>query len=293
MGRLASLGVTRQRLIPALVALLVVGVVAATAWIAFAPGPVEPRVVAAPVPTTAPPVVDDTYVVATATVPVLEVLADPPDGLVSSPLLVVRPAPTRPIPREGFDTAGVAVTDDGFAYDNPTYFGNPMRLLVVAEHDEWLEVALPARPNQMSGWVRRDDVDLETHDARMELDLATRRLVARVDGEVVVDAITTIGTEGNPTPTGVYFVTEVIPQNDSGGPFGPFILATSAYSERLELFEDGMPVVAVHGTNEPDLMGEAATNGCVRLTNDLITQLANELPPGVPLIITDSGPRQL
>jgi lipoprotein-anchoring transpeptidase ErfK/SrfK len=64
-------------------------------------------------------------------------------------------------------------------------------------------------------------------------------------------------------------------------------MATSAYSEELNLFEGGLPIVALHGTNEPDTIGEKASNGCIRIDNDLITVLAEKMPPGVPLIVTE------
>jgi lipoprotein-anchoring transpeptidase ErfK/SrfK len=161
---------------------------------------------------------------------------------------------------------------------------------VVTEADGWVEVLIQARPNGQTGWVRTSEVELSTHDAVLELDLTTRELSATVNGEVIVKAITSIGMDSNPTPVGTYYITEVIPQRFAGGDFGPFILATSAYSEELQLFEGGLPIVAVHGTNRPDLIGEKVTNGCVRLTNDLITELAEKLPPGVPIIVTESDP---
>jgi lipoprotein-anchoring transpeptidase ErfK/SrfK len=254
---------------------------------------VEPEVTAESVTTTTSttaPKVGDQYTIATATVPTVQVVAVAPEGAEPNPLYSTRESPMSPIPRADLASAGVRVTPLGYAYDNPTYFGNPLVMLVVGEADGWVEVLLQARPNGQTGWVRTSEVELSTHDAVLELDLTTRQLTARVDGEVILEATTSIGLPGNPTPTGTYYITEVIPQSFVGGDFGPFILATSAYSEQLQLFDGGLPIVAVHGTNRPDLIGEMVTNGCVRLTNDLITELAEKLPPGVPLIISESEP---
>lgn len=282
---------TRRR--SAIVA-LVAAVVAASAAIGFfafgdnATTPVvSPAATTTSTTSTTVPETDE-YTVATATVPTVQVIGFPPEGIEPTPGFQPREAPTAPIPRATLNSAGVRVTDYGFAYDNPTYFGNPLVFTVIAEHDDWVEVLVQARPNGQTGWVRKEEVELSRHDAVVEIDLTTRVLTATVDGEVVVEAETTIGLPANPTPTGIYFITEVIPQEFTGGPFGPYILATSAYSEQLDLFENGLPVVALHGTNEPDRMGEMATNGCVRLTNDLITLLAETLPPGVPLVIFES-----
>lgn len=283
----------RRNIIIAAAVAAVVAIIAGVAVFTSGTSTVEPELTAGVTTTTTttqPPRVGDEYTIATATVPVVQVVAVPPEGVEPNPLYSTRESPMSPIPRADLASAGVRVTPLGYAYDNPTYFGNPLVMLVVTETDDWVEVLLQARPNGQTGWVRTSEVELSTHDAVLELDLTTRQLTATVNGEVIVDATTSIGLESNPTPPGTYYITEVIPQSFSGGDFGPFILATSAYSEELQLFDGGLPVVAVHGTNRPDLIGEMVTNGCVRLTNDLITVLAEKLPPGVPLIITESEP---
>lgn len=283
----------RRNVIIAAAAVAVIAIIAGIVVFTSGDRSVEPELTAAATTTTTttqPPKVGNEYTIATATVPTVQVVAVPPEGAEPNPLYSARESVTSPIPRADLASAGVRVTPLGYAFDNPTYFGNPLVMLVVSEVDGWVEVLLQARPNGQTGWVRTSEVELSTHDAVLELDLTTRQLTATVDGEVIVDATTSIGLESNPTPTGTYYITEVIPQSFAGGDFGPFILATSAYSEELQLFDGGLPIVAVHGTNRPDLIGEMVTNGCVRLTNDLITVLAEKLPPGVPLVITESAP---
>jgi hypothetical protein len=275
----------RNQIIAGIVALVVlVGIVSA---IAFSGGG-EP--VAVPETTTLAPTttldLGDKYKVASPKVDVLEVQLAPPDGITPTPLFAVRPASTQPIPRASLNSAGVRVIEGGYAYDNPTYFGNPLILLVVSQQGDWTELSLPARPNGQVGWARTDQLDITEYDARIELDLTRPLLTARLNGEVVLESPVTIGYDSNPTPTGIYFITEEIPQSWAGGAFGPMIMATSAYSERLELFENGLPVVAVHGTDSPATIGEKGSNGCIRLPNDLILKLAEAMPPGVPLVIT-------
>jgi len=72
-----------------------------------------------------------------------------------------------------------------------------------------------------------------------------------------------IGTPGTPTPTGRFYINDKEKQQNSGGSYGPWALSTSAYSEALDLFDGGMPVIAFHGTNQPGLIGTASSNGCV------------------------------
>lgn len=238
--------------------------------------------------TTAPAPTDE-YQVATARVASVDVLLEPPPGVTPAPGGEVRQTSMQPIPRSSLNSAGVRVIPGGFQYDNPTYFGNPLLFDVVSTQGDWVEVEMQARPNGQRGWVRASDVEIATYDAVIELDLTTKVLTARLDGEEILRTPATIGLPSNPTPTGTYYIFEEIPQSYTGGPFGPMIMATSAYSERLDLFENGLPIVALHGTNEPNLIGQPASNGCIRIDNDLIIDLAERMPPGVPLIITESA----
>ena len=66
---------------------------------------------------------------------------------------------------------------------------------------------------------------------------------------------------GNPDPLGTFFVNDHVA---GSGSYGPHILSLSAYSESLETFNGGVPVVAIHGTNRPDLIDGAHSNGCVQ-----------------------------
>lgn len=255
-------------------------------------GETEPQVTAAPTSstTTTAPAPTDEYKVATAKVARVDVLLDAPAGVTPAPGADVRQTSMQPIPRSSLNSAGVRVIPGGIQYDNPTYFKNPLLFDVVSIQGDWVEVQMQARPNGQRGWVKASDVDIATYDALITLDLTTRELVARLDGKEILRTPASIGLPSNPTPTGTFYIFEEIPQSYTGGPFGPMIMATSAYSERLDLFERGLPIVALHGTNEPNLIGQPASNGCIRIANDLILQLADKMPPGVPLIISESVP---
>lgn len=255
-------------------------------------GETEPQVAAAPSSSTTVttlPTPSDEYQVATAKVARIDVQLEAPPGTTPTPGAEVRQTSMQPIPRSSLNSAGVRVVPGGFQFDNPTYFGNPLLFDVVSTQGDWVEVEMQARPNGQRGWVRASDVDIATYNAVITLDLTTRELVARLDGEEILRTPASIGLPSNPTPTGTYYIFEEIPQTYTGGPFGPMIMATSAYSERLDLFENGLPIVALHGTNEPNLIGQPASNGCIRIANELIVDLAEKMPPGVPLIITESA----
>jgi lipoprotein-anchoring transpeptidase ErfK/SrfK len=94
-----------------------------------------------------------------------------------------------------------------------------------------------------------------------------------------------IGTEATPTPKGRYYVTQLYEPPNPGGAYGPFAYALSGFSEVLETFQGGDPIIGIHGTNRPDLVGQDVSHGCIRLRNAAVTRLAAMLPLGTPVEI--------
>ncbi len=41
----------------------------------------------------------------------------------------------------------------------------------------------------------------------------------------------------------------------------------------------------IHGSNEPDTIGQAVSSGCIRMTNDDVTDLYNRVKVGAPVIV--------
>jgi len=116
----------------------------------------------------------------------------------------------------------------------------------------------------------------------VRVDLTTKTMHVWDGSTLVLETQTTIGAPGTPTPLGTFFVNDHVA---GSGSYGPHILSLSAYSETLETFNGGVPVIAIHGTNRPDLIDGAHSNGCVRVTNDIVTQLKGMLPVGTPVQI--------
>lgn len=168
---------------------------------------------------------------------------------------------------------------------NPTYFGTDLAMLVVAEQAGWLQVQLPVRPNGTTAWVKGASFTTETHTFHAEVQLSSHRLRVWNDDELIADTATVVGAKATPTPLGRFYVNDRVPMTDPSGSYGPWILSLSAHSEVLETFADGRPVIAIHGTNRPDLLGTDASNGCVRIPNDIVTLLAELVPLGTPVDI--------
>lgn len=173
---------------------------------------------------------------------------------------------------------------------NPDLWGGPLVFLVKQRRGlDWLEVYVPVRPNGTTGWVRDGDVRLTTHDYRIVVELAAHRLTAWRGDSVLLEENVAVGTDATPTPTGLFYTRQLIQPVDEGGqldpdgPYGPYALAISAYSEVLDDFLGGDGEVGIHGTNRPGDLGKDVSHGCIRMSNQAITTLAQTLPLGVPV----------
>jgi hypothetical protein len=177
-------------------------------------------------------------------------------------------------------------TDAWTSLSNPGLLGAPRVFLVRETREDWLKALLPMEPNGSEGWLRADDVRLTEHPFRIEIDLDARRLTAYRGERVILRESAAVGTASTPTPTGRFFTTVLARPDDPSGPYGPFMFGLSAYSEVLDTFLGGDGQVGIHGTNSPWSIGQAASNGCIRLPNRSITKLARLLPLGTPVRIT-------
>jgi lipoprotein-anchoring transpeptidase ErfK/SrfK len=169
--------------------------------------------------------------------------------------------------------------------DHPRPVGAPLTFLVDAQEVGWLEVLLPVRPNGTTGWVAAADVELFETSYLVEVSLADHRLVVRDGDEVVIDTPIGVGGDGTPTPPGRYYVTELLEPPDPSGPYGPYAFGLSGFSDVHLDFAGGEGVIGIHGTDDPSSIGRDSSNGCIRVDNEVITELATMLPLGTPVVI--------
>ena len=194
------------------------------------------------------------------------------------------------IPRTGLNSAGVKKTADGYEFTNPTYYKNPLVVDVLENQGDWMKVLITARPNHTTGWIKADDVTIAATDYHIELDLSTFHLKVFQGANVFVETDVVIGKDSTPTPIGRFFVTEKIKNSSDTGVYGAWILPTNGYSEVLETFDNGLPQVAFHGTNQPELVRTKSSNGCVRIPNDVVITIAGAIPAGTPIDIFATTP---
>jgi len=163
--------------------------------------------------------------------------------------------------------------------------GSPLTFLVTQERDGWLKAHLPIRPNGATGWIAADQVTLSTTPYRLVVSMRKHRLELFEDGRRTARYPVGVGKSTTPTPPGEYYLTELIQPPDPDGVYGPYAFGLSAYSETLKRFAGGPGQLGLHGTNEPDKVGTDVSHGCLRLANDVITELAQTLPLGTPIEI--------
>jgi len=172
---------------------------------------------------------------------------------------------------------------------NPTFFGGPLSLLVVGgnpEVDDFVQVQLPVRPTGTTAWVDADQFAYFLNDHYVEIDVATNTVRAWKGTELLLESSAVTGRPDRPTPVLRTYIDEKLPGPNSA--YGPWMLTLAAFSESLNTFGAGLPKLAVHGTNEPGLMGQYASSGCIRLPNDVINQLAELVPVGTRVDIIRS-----
>lgn len=159
--------------------------------------------------------------------------------------------------------------------------------VVRSQEGDWLEVLLPVRANGPSGWVRRADVGLTRHDYRIEVMLAEHRLRVFQGAATVMNEPIAVGTTDAPEPGGELYVKELLRPPDPDGPYGTYAYGFSGNSNVLNDFALGDGVIGIHGTNDPDSIGSDVDHGCIRLSNDAINRLVDDvgLPLGTPVEI--------
>jgi lipoprotein-anchoring transpeptidase ErfK/SrfK len=168
---------------------------------------------------------------------------------------------------------------------NPTADGGPLVFLVKSRRPGWEQVLLARRPNGSTGWVKDSAVSLALDPYSVSVSLHRRRIVVRNGNRVILSAPAGVGRSVLPTPTGRYYIVDLLKQADPQGPYGPYAFGLSAFSNVLYSFGGGPGQIGLHGTDEPSLLGTDVSHGCIRVGNPVITRLAGTLPLGTPVVI--------
>jgi lipoprotein-anchoring transpeptidase ErfK/SrfK len=168
-------------------------------------------------------------------------------------------------------------------FANPLPSGAPLTFLIEEIQGEWLRVQLPMRPNGSTGWIRASEASVKALRYSLHVSTAARTVTLLKDDVIVQTFPAAVGTGDTPTPLGEFYLTELLAPTNDG--YGPFAYGISAFSEVLNEFGGGPGQIGLHGTDDAASIGQSASHGCIRLTNEDITTLAGLLPLGTPITI--------
>jgi hypothetical protein len=176
--------------------------------------------------------------------------------------------------------------------------GTPLNFRVTDETDQeqadWLHVDLPlpvADSGETQGYIEATDVTTSCNAWKITIDRANFELTLTNNGEEMLTAPVGLGRDERATQTGEYYVTELIDVPDDAAAYGPFAFAINGFSDDpdvvAEFGNNGVAMVGIHGTSDPSSIGTQASSGCIRMNNEDVTALAQEL--GVPRADGTSG----
>lgn len=185
---------------------------------------------------------------------------------------------------------------DGVEWEYPllaeTHFKNRLALLVdeFDSTEAWAKVFVPVRPNGTTVWVQTAFFTVESHNYHITIDLS-ENTVQVYQGETPLfetPETAVMGKPSRPTPVLRSYIDEKIPGGSLSPAYGDWVLSIAAFSEALGTFGGGgMPKLALHGTNQPELMGQYVSSGCVRIPNAVVDFIAQTVPVGTVVDIVE------
>ena len=124
---------------------------------------------------------------------------------------------------------------------------------------------------------------------RLVLKLGERRVYLYRGKEIEVSYQVAIGKNSTPTPKGEYKVIQMIIdpawENPWTGEISPPGKDSPLGLRWIGFWTDGTDYIGFHGTPNRDSIGQAASNGCVRMRNEDVVALFKEVEMGTPVIV--------
>jgi lipoprotein-anchoring transpeptidase ErfK/SrfK len=151
----------------------------------------------------------------------------------------------------------------------------------------WGRVTIPwTKPVTRSGWIRLDGHPTGDTTTLVVADLSERNVTVYDRCRAVLRVRSAIGRPGSPSPSGRFWVTDrVIVPSAQRGSFGSFAFGLSTVQPNLPDGWTGGDQMAIHGTGAPGSIGQAASAGCLRVTEDALARLKPLLRIGTPVVI--------
>jgi lipoprotein-anchoring transpeptidase ErfK/SrfK len=167
-------------------------------------------------------------------------------------------------------------------------FYRPQMVLAVSQRVDpetgearWYRIVVPGRPNGRSGWIPAAAANIRPAQRLIYIDRSARTLEVWGGGRRLLKTRVAVGAPGMETPIGLFYVQwNFVP---TAPVLGRYAFETSAYSKLSDW--PGGGIVGIHGTYQPELLGQAVSHGCVRVGNDAILRMRSLVRLGTPIRI--------
>jgi lipoprotein-anchoring transpeptidase ErfK/SrfK len=149
----------------------------------------------------------------------------------------------------------------------------------------WIQVLLPSRPNQSTGWIYLGGGGLQNAYStyQVQIELAAHRLTVFKAGRQVGSWTVAVGAPSTPTPTGrTYLLASMSPPRPT---YSSLFLPLGTHSKSLDTFAGGSGTIALHGWPDKTVFGHAVSHGCVRVP-DAALRMLSRIPLGTTVTIT-------
>lgn len=170
---------------------------------------------------------------------------------------------------------------------NPTVFGNPLVYPVIAgtpDNDTgWAQVRVPAGGNNTTAWVQTSQFRWGSSNRMIQISVSTNTVTVFEGGNVLLSTGAVTGKNTSRTPLATGWVEETMAGPSAA--YGPRLISLGLFSNDLSSFAGSVPKIALHGTSNPGLIPSYNSNGCIRVNNQAINQIASMVPAGSKVII--------
>jgi lipoprotein-anchoring transpeptidase ErfK/SrfK len=125
--------------------------------------------------------------------------------------------------------------------------------------------------------------------SRLVVNLKTRRVSLYQDGTLQATYEIAVGRDGWETPTGEFHILNMqqhpVWQNPITGETIPSGANNPLGSRWIGFWSDGIHQIGFHGTNQEELIGQAVSHGCLRMRDQDIQTLYNQVAIGTPVVV--------
>lgn len=129
------------------------------------------------------------------------------------------------------------------------------------------------------------------NNSRLVVDLSDRRSYVYRNERLSASYPVAIGKEGWQTPTGSFKVLQMKKNPAWRHPLTGEVVRKSVNnplgSRWIGFWSDGRSQIGFHGTNDEQLVGKAVSHGCLRMENQDIEKIYEQVAVGTPVIVRE------